>query len=195
MVATLARQPSEGERWHLPGDINIWVFVLADLFSFAFYFVVFMVYRIEHGRVFLDSQRHLNLTAGTLNTLVLLASSRFVALTVHAARTGDHRRAARLVSLGGACGCVFVLIKVYEWSSEIAHGFTLPRNEFFMFYFALTGVHLFHLLIGLVVVALILRELRQPALRRTSMVEAGAVYWHMVDLVWVVLFALLYLMR
>ena len=195
MVSILETTPTEQPRWHLPGDINIWVFVLADLFSFAFYFVVFMVYRIEHGSVFLDSQRHLNLTTGALNTLVLLASSRFVALAVQTARTGDYRRATRLVSLGGLCGILFTLIKSYEWFREIADGFTLPRNEFFMFYFSITGVHLFHVLIGLLVLALVFRELREPSLRRASMVEAGAIYWHMVDLVWIVIFALLYLAR
>ena len=195
MVAKLETTLSAERRGHLPGDINIWVFVLADLFSFAFYFVVFMVYRIEHGSVFLDSQRHLSLTAGTINTLVLLASSRFVALAVQATRAGDLSRAMRLISLAGLCGIFFTVVKVFEWYDAVANGFTLPRNEFFMFYFALTGVHLFHVLLGLLVLALVLHELRDPSLRRPSMVEAGAIYWHMVDLVWVVLFALLYLMR
>ena len=126
---------------------------------------------------------------------MLLASSRFVAMAVHSSRTGDHRRATRLVSLGALSGVAFTLIKAYEWHREIAHGFTLPHNEFFMFYFALTGVHLFHVLLGLLVLGFLVHELRTPALRRVSVVEAGAVYWHMVDLVWVVLFALLYLMR
>ena len=182
-------------RGRLPGDIHIWVFVLADLLSFAYYFVVFMIYRAEHTEVFLASQRHLDMTLATVNTLVLLASSRAVAQALRAARDDDHERAVRLVTHAGLCGVLFVVIKVAEWIIEIRAGYTLPRNDFFMFYFTLTGVHLFHVLGGLLVLTLMVRELREPSLRRPAMVETGAIYWHMVDLIWVVLFALIYLMR
>ena len=90
---------------------------------------------------------------------------------------------------------VFVVIKVAEWVSEIRAGYTLPRNKFFMFYFTLTGVHLFHVFGRLLVLALMVRELREPSLRRPAMLETGAIYWHMVDLIWWSLFALIYLMR
>jgi nitric oxide reductase NorE protein len=179
----------------LPGDVNMWVFVLGDLVIFGVYFIVFMVYRIHERSLFLESQRHLSLASGVVNTLVLLASSRFVALAVQAARAGNPRRAMRLTTCGGLCGLVFMLIKVFEWSSAASSGFTLQRNDFFMFYYTLTGVHLFHVLLGLVILAVVLRELRDPGLRRMSVVEAGAIYWHMVDLLWVVIFALLYVMR
>ena len=186
---------SPDRRGKLPGDIDVWVFVLGDLAFFAAYFIIFMIYRTQNRSVFLDSQRHLNVTTGALNTLVLLASSWFVALAVQATRARDQRRATRLITLGGLCGVLFTLIKALEWTREISNGFTLPRNEFFMFYYMLTGVHLLHVVLGLFVLALVLRELRDPRLRRVSMVEAAATYWHMVDLVWVVIFALIYLMR
>jgi nitric oxide reductase NorE protein len=130
-----------------------------------------------------------------VNTLVLLASSRFVALAAQAARAADHRRALRLISAGAACGVVFIAIKIFEWVSEIHHGYTLSTNDFWMFYFMITGVHLFHVAFGLVVLGVIGVELRTPELRRPYVVEAGATYWHMVDLLWVVIFALIYLMR
>ena len=188
-------EPSEARHVHLPGDFNIWVFVLGDLIYFAGYFVIFMVYRIQERSVFLASQEHLNVTAATVNTLVLLASSRYVALAVQATRTDEHRRASRLISLAALCGAVFSAMKVYEWWSESRSGYTLTHDEFFMFYYMLTGAHLFHVLLGLGVLGYVQRELRHPELRRTWVVEAGAVYWHMVDLVWIVLFALVYLMR
>jgi nitric oxide reductase NorE protein len=179
----------------LPGDFDIWVFVLADLASFAFYFVVFMIYRVEHPDLFLESQRHLATGIATANTVVLLASSRFVAQAIRAMREGAHERAARLVVAAAACGATFAVVKVLEWAREIRQGFTLPTNEFTMFYFSLTGVHLFHVVVGLAVLAGVVRELRDPARRRTAVVESGALYWHMVDAVWVVLFPLLYLTR
>jgi nitric oxide reductase NorE protein len=180
---------------HLPGDINVWVFVLGDLIIFSAYFVIFMIYRTQERALFLQSQRHLNLTLGVINTLVLLASSRCVALAVQAARASDHRRAKRLIVYGGICGVTFVLIKAAEWAIEITDGFTLAKNNFFMFYFMLTGVHLFHVLLGLGILAFVFFELRVPRLRRVSVVEVGATYWHMVDLLWIIIFALVYVMR
>jgi nitric oxide reductase NorE protein len=193
MVADVQSRPRREVR--LPGDFDMWVFVLGDLVFFAAYFVIFMVYRIQHEALFLDSQRHLNLTTGTLNTLVLLASSRFVALGAQATRAGNRERARKLISYGGLCGAAFVLIKVYEWQSEISRGFTLPHNEFFMFYYMLTGVHLLHVLLGMLILGIGLRELRKAEQPRPSVVEAGATYWHMVDVLWIAIFALLYLMR
>ena len=180
---------------HTPGDGHIWVMVLGDLIIFGAYFIIFMVYRAMKPQEFLASQQHLNINIGVLNTLVLLASSWFVVRGVQAARTDNYPRALRLTYLGGLCGAVFILIKAYEWSTEIARGYTLPRNDFFMFYYMLTGVHLFHVLLGLVILGVVLRELRNPRRRRMFMVETGATYWHMVDLLWIVIFALLYVMR
>jgi nitric oxide reductase NorE protein len=179
----------------LPGDKDIWVFVLGDLVIFSGYFIIFMVYRNSERGLFLESERHLSLTIGVLNTLVLLASSWFIARSVQAARAGHRRRAIRLTLCGGLCGVLFILIKSYEWSSEVSHGRTFPSSDFFMFYYLLTGVHLFHVLLGLVILAIVFFELRNPRLRRISMVETGATYWHMVDLLWVVIFALVYVMR
>ena len=184
----------EGER-HLPGEFSMWVFVLGDMAFFAMYYVIFMVYRVHERSLFLASQRHLNLTIGAVNTLVLLTSSRFVALGVQATRLGDRRRAARLVTGCALCGAAFVLIKIFEWHSEISRGYTLPRNDFFMFYYMLTGVHLFHVLLGMGILAIALWELRRSGECRSWVVEAAATFWHMVDLLWVVLFALVYVMR
>ncbi len=180
---------------HLPGEMSMWVFVLGDMIIFAVYFIIYMVERSKEPAVFLASQQHLNQNVGLINTLLMLASSWFVARGVLASRAGDHDRAIRLTVGGGLCGVVFILIKVYEWTSEIRHGYTLPHNEFFTFYFMLTGVHLLHVVLGLIILGIVVRELRDPTLRRPSMIESGGIYWHMVDLLWIVIFALLYVMR
>jgi len=179
----------------LPGDPNMWMFVLGDLVFFSCYFVFFMLYRTRYPDLFLSSQQHLGVNTAMVNTLVLLASSRFIALAVQATRAADPRRALRLVQYGAACGVVFIAIKVFEWVSEIDHGYTISTNSFWMFYFMITGVHLFHVAFGLVVLGVISLDLRTPELRRPAVVEAGATYWHMVDLLWVVIFALIYVMR
>lgn len=180
---------------HLPGDVHMWVMVLGDLLIFGAYFVIFMVHRTMAPQSFLDAQQHLNLNIGVLNTLVLLTSSWFVARSVLAARRGDHPAAVRLTYLGAGCGVLFIGIKAYEWTSKIAEGHTMAGSEFFMFYYMLTGVHLFHVALGLLIMGIVVRELRNRRKRRMSMVESGATYWHMVDLLWVVIFGLLYVMR
>ena len=180
---------------HLPGDGHMWVMVIGDLIAFGAYFIIFMVHRAMKPAEFLASQQHLNINIGVVNTLVLLASSWFIARGVQAARADDHDRALRLTYLGGLCGVAFILIKAYEWSAKIAQGYTMGSNEFFMFYYMLTGVHLFHVSLGLIILGVVVRELRNPRRRRVSMVESGATFWHMVDLLWVVIFALLYVMR
>lgn len=187
-----AGSPAAG---HLPGDGAMWVMVLGDLIIFGSYFLIFMVHRAMAPEKFLEAQQHLNLTVGALNTLVLLTSSWFVARSVTAARSGDHDAAVRLTYLGGACGALFVGIKAYEWSTKIVEGHTMTGSEFFMFYYMLTGVHLFHVTLGLLIMGIVVRELRNPRKRRMSMVESGATYWHMVDLLWVIIFGLLYVMR
>ncbi len=173
----------------------MWVMVLGDLVIFGAYFVIFMVYRAMSPQQFLEAQQHLNLTIGALNTVVLLTSSWFVARSVLAARAGAHSAALRLILLGGGCGALFIAIKAYEWSTKIVEGHTIAGSEFFMFYYMLTGVHLFHVVLGLVIMGIVVRDMRNPRKRRMSMIESGATYWHMVDLLWVVIFALLYVMR
>jgi nitric oxide reductase NorE protein len=179
----------------LPGDIGMWVFVLGDLVIFGAYFVIFMIYRTQDTALFLESQQHLDQNVGVVNTLVLLVSSWFVARGVRAARAGDHPLALRLTIGAGLCGVLFVLLKIYEWSSKIGQGLTLSSNDFFMFYYMLTGVHLFHVLLGLIILGIVFRDLRDPNLRRVAVAEIGATYWHMVDLLWIVIFALVYVMR
>jgi nitric oxide reductase NorE protein len=180
---------------HLTGDRHMWVMVLGDLFIFGAYFIIFMIYRAMAPARFLAAQQHLNITVGVVNTVVLLTSSWFVARSVLAARTGDPQRAIRLIYCGGGLGVAFILIKAYEWTAELRHGFTMPSSDFFMFYYMLTGVHLFHVALGLLILGIVVRELRNPRKRRTSMVESGGIYWHMVDLLWIVIFGLLYVMR
>ncbi|KUI27978.1 cytochrome C oxidase subunit III [Mycobacterium sp. IS-1742] len=179
---------------HLPGDGHMWVMVLGDLIIFAGYFVVFMVYRAMNPEEFLRAQQHLDIDIGVLNTVVLLTSSLFAARSVLAARAGRHERAIVLLYAGGIAGLLFVVFKGYEWYVKIAAGQT-NSQLFYSFYYVLTGVHLVHVLIGLIVLGVLVRELRNPGRRRTSVVESGAVYWHMVDLLWVIIFGLLYVMR
>lgn len=180
---------------HLPGDPDVWVFVLGEMVVFAAYFGAYVLDRGRNHELFLQSQRLLNQGLGVANTLTLLASSLFVALSVQATRSADVRTASRWLALGGVCGVTFAYIKGVEWYSKLQAGLTIGTNAFFMHYYVMTGVHLFHLLLGLVILAILWRELHRPHAPRARLMESGACYWHTIDLLWVVIFALLYLMR
>ncbi|WP_233716192.1 cytochrome c oxidase subunit 3 [Mycolicibacterium vinylchloridicum] len=172
----------------------MWVMVLGDLVIFGGYFIVFMIYRTMNPTAFLAAQQHLHITIGVVNTVILLTSSWFVARAVLCVRAGDHDRAVRLLWGGAACGTAFMVLKCSEWYREIVAGQT-NSDMFYSFYYVITGVHLVHVMIGLIVLGVLVRELRAPGRRRAWMVESGATYWHMVDLLWVIIFALLYVMR
>lgn len=186
-----AENPRSG---HLPGDRDMWVMVLGDMVIFAGYFIVFMIYRSMNGPEFLAAQEHLNVNIGVVNTVILLTSSWVVVRGVVAARTGQHDRAVRLIVSGGVGGALFMALKGFEWYDKLRDGHT-NAELFYSFYYVVTGVHLIHVLIGLIVLGTVVRELRNPGRRRATVVEAGAVYWHMVDLLWVIIFALFYVMR
>ncbi|OLT23191.1 cytochrome C oxidase subunit III [Actinomadura sp. CNU-125] len=189
---TIARTPARQRR--LPGDVDMWVMVLGDLFFFGCYFVTYMVFRAMSTEEFTASQQHLNVGIGVVNTVILLTSSLFAALAVLAVREEALRDARRLLVTAGACGVLFSLVKVYEWYAKLSQGHTI-HDEFFSFYYVLTGVHLVHVAFGLLALGIAVRELRAPHRRRPAIVEQSVLFWHMIDLLWVVIFALLYLMR
>jgi nitric oxide reductase NorE protein len=177
-----------------PGHGSMWFFVIGDLWLFAFYFACYIYDRANDAQAFIDGQRLLSPGIGVLNTVILLTSSLFVAICAQATRAGDFRAATRFLALGGSCGAAFMLTKGFEWGSEIRTGFPEHTNPFFLYYFVFTGLHYLHVSLGLIILVLGWRELR-AARPRLAFIEATATYWHMVDCLWMTIFAVLYLMR
>jgi nitric oxide reductase NorE protein len=179
----------------VPGEPDMWVFVLFEALVFTAYFAVYVVSRTRSPDLFLASQAQLNPRVGVFNTLVLLASSWSVAACVQAARARAFRAALANALLTMLLGFVFLVSKVSEWATEIGRGFTFTTDEFFSFYYFLTGIHFIHLLIGFVVLAVAVNQIRNPARRSQQTIETCATYWHTIDLLWILIFALLYVMR
>lgn len=192
-VAVDKAPPKPQLRNHIPGESSMWFFVIGDLLIFGAYFVAYMYYRGQDQQLFLESQARINLDIGAANTVVLLTSSLFVALGTTATRAGRTADAVRLFAIALAIGAMFPVLKIFEYVPEIAAGVTPGTNLFFMYYFVMTGLHLCHVMLGLVILAFVIANLRAKA--NISFVETGATYWHMVDVLWLVLFALLYVMR
>jgi len=180
----------------LPGVEGVWVFVFADMTMFAVMFVCFMLDRQASPALFEQSRQALNRDLGGINTLILLTSSMLVVLAIDALKHGRPRQAPGLFALAMACGFAFMLSKAFEYAGKFKAGITLLTNDFFMYYFILTGIHLVHVIAGNVVLAVLWHKSKAaPAGGSLGLYEGGATYWHMVDLLWVCLFPLLYLVR
>lgn len=172
-------------------QFGLWTFILSECVIFSAYFVIFMLYRMHDAEGFRSAQTQLSPAFGMLNTIVLLTSSWQIALSVQGARSGMHAAAARRAIITLGLGVVFILSKLTEWTRESRSGHTFGTNDFFSFYFFLTGIHLVHVFIGFAFIAAAIRNLRGDEASAES-IEAAATYWHMVDFLWVVIFALLY---
>jgi nitric oxide reductase NorE protein len=189
----LRRRP----RPHVPGEVGIWVFVLGDMMVFALLFGIFVYERADQVEVFERSQGALNVTFGAVNTLLLLTSSLFVVLGVRAVRERIRSDAGPILFvLAFLCGLAFVVNKYLEWSEKLRAGQSPADNDFYMYFYVLSGIHLLHVLIGLGVLVFLWRLSRrvEPGWKDIRALESGASYWHLVDLLWVVLFPLLYLL-
>ena len=179
----------------VPGQPDMWAFVLFETLVFTAYFGFYLFSRGRNPELFLHSQAQLDLRIGVFNTLVLLLSSWSVARCVQSSRAGAYRAALRDVTITAALAAVFLFLKVFEWVRLVRMGNGLDSNDFFTYYFFLTGIHFVHLLIGLVVLGVIVYQLRSPQRRSQELVETCATYWHTVDFLWVLIFALLYVVR
>jgi nitric oxide reductase NorE protein len=179
----------------VPGQPDMWAFVLFETLVFTAYFGFYLFYRARSPELFLHSQTQLDLRIGVFNTLVLLLSSWSVARCVQSSRVGAYRAALRDAFITASFAAVFLFFKVFEWVRLVRMGNGFDSNDFFTYYFFLTGIHFVHLLIGFVVLGVVVYQLWSPARRSQELVETCATYWHTVDFLWVLIFALLYVVR
>ena len=136
----------------------------------------------------------LNITFGAINTLFLLTSGYFMAMTVVYAKQKKYKKAAFNTKLAMLGGVFFLILKTWEYYEKIQHGLSLDYNSFFNFYWLLTGFHVIHVLVGLGLLFFIYFSLRRTNSTPDILnVEAGAAFWHMCDLIWLIIFPVLYL--
>jgi nitric oxide reductase NorE protein len=181
----------------LPGWEGVWVFIAADMIVFGLLFASFVIERGKNVDLFNLSRKALNFNYGGINTLILLTSSWFVVLAVQAVKANKLRQVPHFLALGVLCGTTFGMLKIVEYTEKLSAGISALTNDFYMFYFILTGIHLLHVVGGLVVLVFLWRKARLGAYNGTNCagLESGASFWHMVDLLWIFLFPLLYLMQ
>ena len=180
-----------------PGDLAIWFFILAELLAFGVFFVAYAFTRLNNIELFDTYQRLLDTRAGLVNTLALITSSYFVLRAVISIRSGRSLHCARWLMGAIGLGGVFVVVKLFEFSVHTQAGVTLSTNVFYMFYLSLTFFHFMHVLMGMVILGVVAWKAGRGgySAHEHTGVETGAAYWHMVDLVWLILFPLVYVMR
>jgi len=173
----------------LPGDPMIWVLIFSELAVFGLLLGSFAVARAVSPSVFSSGRVLLDPGLAGLNTLVLITSGWTAARAAVAARDNRAPACRRWLLLAIGLGGAFVAIKLLEYANEIAAGAGFETSTFFTLYFLLTGFHLLHVVLGMVILAAVLRNAEAGA------VETGTSFWHMVDLVWVVMFPIIYLVH
>ncbi|MDD5330813.1 MAG: cytochrome c oxidase subunit 3 family protein [Sulfuricella sp.] len=180
-----------------PGDLAIWFFIFAELLAFGVFFGSYAFARAHHVELFNQSQQLLNRASGAINALVLITSSYFVVRAVAAIKQGLSRQCANWLGAAIALGGVFIVIKLFEFHAKFSAGISLSTNTFYMFYLSLTIFHFMHVILGMVILAFVMAKARSGgySIEHHTGVETGASYWHMVDLVWVILFPLVYVIR
>jgi nitric oxide reductase NorE protein len=197
MSAVIHSSASTAYARHPPGDLAIWIFILAELGVFAVFFAAYAFARSHNVALFDEFQQQLDRRAALVNTLALITSSYFVVRAVAAIREDNRNHCVRWLLAALGLGVLFLVVKWGEYAHHFSQGITLSTNTFYMFYLSLTFFHFMHVILGMVILAAVAWKTQWGAYcaAQHTGVESGASYWHMVDLVWLILFPLVYVMH
>jgi len=181
--------------------LGMWLFLATEILLFAVLFTAFAIFRWKYLPEFHDASHHLNWKLGAFNTVVLLFSSFTAAWAVTAAQQGDNKKVTLLLATTIGCALLFLVIKGIEYTEKYNHGLFPGGAEFYKYktfmglYFTMTGLHAFHVIVGMGLLGWVMTKSMRNRFsgRYYTPVEIGALYWHLVDLIWIYLFPLLYL--
>jgi cytochrome c oxidase subunit 3 len=185
--------------------MGMWLFIFTEMLLFGGLFIVYSIYRYIYGDAFHLAAQELNLTIGTINSMILLFSSTTVAIAISSIQRGNKKLSAIFIIITMVLGIAFLVNKYFEWQVKIGHGlypgssilagFGHGDTLFFGLYFAMTGLHALHMIIGLVIwgFALVSVQTGKTTQERPSFIENSGLYWHLIDVIWIFLFSLFYL--
>ena len=182
---------------HLPGDLAMWFFILAELSVFAILILAFAVTQVLKPQMFSESRQLLSSSTGLAMTLSLLTAGLFAALAQEQVRQSRARHGALFLLAALLAASVYVVLKLTEYAHLVASGLGMEHNTFFTLYWILTGFHFLHVLLGMLILGWLAERCRRRlySASNPSGLESGVLYWHMVDLIWVVLFPLVYVLN
>ncbi len=179
-----------------PGGILIWIIILVEIITFSAGIIAFAWQSSLSPEVFETSQRTLNIKIGLINTLFLLISGFFVADSVRYLKEGNKSKSQKWMWIAMLFGLGFLVLKGIEYAGKLQAGFDLTHDAFFTFYWLLTGFHFLHVLTGLVILSILTLKIRSGVYHKNNFfdIETGAAFWHMCDIIWLLLFPVLYLL-
>ena len=178
--------------YYPPGGILMWILIFLELITFGIALIALVVSSKENPDLFHQSRLQLDTTFGVINTIFLLVSGFFMATTVHQFKLNNLKRTSFYLNFTILGGFLFLVLKGIEYYFKINEGYTLGYNSFYTFYWLLTGFHVIHVIVGLVILIFIKNGIKK-ATAVIEDVEASATFWHMCDLIWLLLFPILYL--
>lgn len=173
---------------NLPGDPMMWILITSEIFVFGGALWGFAISEMLHPEIFKEARSHLNVPVATINTLILLTSGFIAAIAVRYAKFGNAKMARWSLAGAGTLGILFMVLKIFEYIEKFEMGVGLETNSFYTLYFLVTGFHLAHVVFGLIILAIVAIWPSEDNL------ETGTAFWHMVDLIWVMIFPVFYLM-
>lgn len=195
----------EEHRDDIGARMGMWIFIFTELLLFGGLFLVYAIYRNEYSEEFHTAAAELNVIFGAVNTVILLLSSMTVAMSITAIQKGDKKLSLILVGVTILAAIVFLINKYFEWGHKIHLGI-YPGSElltqmekgellFFGLYYFMTGLHGFHIVVGIILLSVIFFKIKSGSINSDKFVllENGGLYWHLVDLIWIFLFPLMYL--
>ncbi len=185
----------EPETAYHSSKFGMWLFLATEVLFFGGLFAAFAVFRWQYFDMFHASSKVLDWKMGAFNTVVLLISSYTMARAVDSAQKGDNKAVVNWIWPTFLCACIFLVVKFFEYKAKIDHGYFPPKNIYFGLYFCMTGLHGIHVVVGMGLLWWLkgLAKKNRFSVTYYTPVEIGGLYWHLVDLVWIFLFPLLYL--
>ncbi len=197
MSVSIAYPLPHGNRRELPGDLAMWFFILAELLVFGVFFLAYAFARMRNVELFNASQLELDKISGAINTVLLISSSYFVVRAVERIRQGYSRACAHWLLAAMVLGGAFLVNKMAEFIAKMGDGITMSTNTFYMFYLGLGFFHFMHVVLGMVILGAVTLKAWKGGYSASNHVgvETGGAYWHMVDLVWIILFPLIYVLH
>ncbi len=200
--------PNSGHNFDAKASkLGMWLFLYTELLLFGGLFLVYMVYRYLNQEAFLEASYELNVWMGGINTVILLTSSMTIAMSITALQKGDKKLSVTLQWITIAAALAFLVIKYFEWGAKFEHGLfpgmehynSLPVGErlYYYLYFFMTGLHALHVIVGGVFIMVVIKKVENGSVnqKRYSLLENSGLYWHLVDLIWIYLFPLFYLIH
>lgn len=180
-----------------PGGILIWLILTVEVVTFLMAIISFMYARSTEVEIFNTAQTNLNATLGTLNTIILITSGYFMARTVSAVKKDENTQANKFILVSIVLGLLFLVIKSFEYYHKIDLGLTIRTNTFFTYYWFLTGFHFLHVLIGVLLLIGVKSSIKKSVYNAKNFmdIESVATFWHMCDIIWILIFPVLYLMH